>query len=270
MKKNVKINDYDNSAHCVRVWISFYTIAHKEINRFLRIWSQTLLPPVINQSLYFIIFGTFIGSQIRSVNGIQYMAFIVPGLVMMAVINSSFTNVVSSFFGSKFQRNIEELLVSPTPNYVILAGYVMGGVARGILVGAIVFGISAFFTHPVIHNGFLVALFIFLTAVVFSLGGFINAVFATKFDDVAIFPTFVLTPLTYFGGVFYSIKDLPPVWQTLTRFNPILYMVDGFRFGFYGVADVDVGFSVVMLFGFTILLSALALWMLKRGTGLRT
>ncbi len=251
------------------IWISFLTIARKEIVRFLRIWTQTLLPPVINQSLYFIIFGGFIGSQIRNVQGIQYMAFIVPGLVMMAVITSSFTNVVSSFFGSKFMKNIEELMVSPTPNYVIIAGYAMGGVVRGLMVGAIIFGISALFTHPVIFNGWIIFLFVFLTAVVFSLGGFINALFATKFDDVQIFPTFVLTPLTYFGGVFYSIKDLPPFWQTLTKFNPILYMVDGFRYGFFGISDVDVGFRVMMLVGFTVVLSLWALWLLRRGTGLK-
>jgi ABC-2 type transport system permease protein len=250
-------------------WISFYTIVHKEVTRFLRIWSQTLLPPVINQSLYFIIFGGFIGSQVRAINGVQYMAFIVPGLVMMAVINSSFSNVVSSFFGSKFQRSIEEILVSPTPNWVIIAGYVMGGALRGILVGAIIFGISVFFTHPVIHNPFIIALFVFLTAVVFSLGGLINAIFATKFDDVSIFPTFVLTPLTYFGGVFYSIKDLPEFWQTLTKFNPILYMVDGFRYGFFGISDVDVGFSIFMLVGFTVVFCGVALYLLKKGIGLR-
>jgi ABC-2 type transport system permease protein len=236
----------------------------------LRIWSQTLLPPVINQSLYFIIFGGFIGSQVRSINGIPYMAFIVPGLIMMAVITSSFSNVVSSFFGSKFQKNIEEMLVSPTPNWVIVAGYAMGGVARGILVGVIIFAISIFFVHPVIYNGFIVALFVFLTAVVFSLGGLINGIFATKFDDVSIFPTFVLTPLTYFGGVFYSIKDLPSFWQLLTKFNPILYMVDGFRYGFFGFSDVDVGFSIMMLLIFTLVLVAAALYLLKKGTGLKS
>jgi len=251
-------------------WISFYTIVHKEVTRFLRIWSQTLLPPVINQSLYFIIFGGFIGSQVKNINGITYMAFIVPGLVMMSVITSSFTNVVSSFFGSKFQKNIEELMVSPTPNWVIIAGYAMGGVARGILVGAIVFLISALFTHPVVYNIWIVGLFVFLTAVVFSLGGLINGIFATKFDDVSIFPTFVLTPLTYFGGVFYSIKDLPPIWQTLTQFNPILYMVDGFRYGFFGFSDVDIRFSIVMLVVFTILLAGVAWYLLKKGIGLRS
>jgi len=249
--------------------ISFYTILRKEIVRFLRIWSQTLLPPVINQSLYFIIFGGFIGSQIRNIQGIPYMAFIVPGLVMMAVINSSFSNVVSSFFGSKFQKNIEEIMVSPTPNWVIIAGFAMGGVARGLLVGAIVFLISALFTHPVVFNMWIVVLFVFLTAVVFSLGGLINGIFATKFDDVSIFPTFVLTPLTYFGGVFYSIKDLPGFWQTITKFNPILYMVDGFRYGFFGFSDVDIRFSIFMLVGFTVLLAGIAWYLLKKGIGIR-
>lgn len=250
-------------------FVALYTIARKEVVRFMRIWTQTLLPPVINQSLYFIIFGTFIGSQVRNIHGIPYMAFIVPGLVMMAVITSSFTNVVSSFFGAKFQRNIEEIIVSPTPNWVVLLGFVTGGVLRGILVGAIVFIISTFFTHPVIFNFGIILVFIVLTSIVFSLGGFINAIFATKFDDISIFPTFVLTPLTYFGGVFYSIKDLPEIWQNLSKLNPILYMVDGFRYGFYGISDVNIAFSAVMLIGFTIILSFIALRFLKKGTGLK-
>ena len=236
----------------------------------MRIWSQTLLPPVITQSLYFVIFGGFIGSQIPPINGVSYMAFIVPGLIMMAVINSSFQNVVSSFFGSKFQRNIEELMVSPVPNSVIIAGYVIGGVIRGILVGIIVFLISLLFVQPPIYNLALVLLFVILTAIVFALGGMLNAIFAKKFDDISIFPTFILTPLTYFGGVFYSIHRLPEFWQGLSRLNPILYMVDGFRYGFFGFADINVGLSVGILVGLSVILSAACYYFLEKGIGLKS
>ncbi len=250
--------------------VAYKTLVRKEVKRFLRIWSQTLLPPVITQSLYFIIFGSFIGSQLREINGVSYMAFIVPGLVMMAVINSSFSNVVSSFFGSKFQRNIEELMVSPTSNITVIGGFITGGVLRGLLVGAIVFGVSAVFTQPQINNFFLIALFSTLTSMVFALGGFINAIFAKKFDDIGIFTTFILTPLTYLGGVFYSIKDLPEFWQTVSKFNPILYMVDGFRYGFYGFNDVNIWISITMLLLFTFLLGAISYFLLNKGIGLRT
>ncbi len=250
-------------------WIAFKTILRKEVVRFLRIWSQTLLPPVITQSLYFIIFGGFIGSQIPDINGVSYMSFIVPGLVMMAVINSSFTNVVSSFFGSKFQKNIEELLVSPTPNWIIVAGYVGGGVLRGLLVGAIVFLVSLFFINPLIHNIWLILLFVILTSVLFALGGLINAIFAKKFDDTMIFPTFILTPLTYFGGVFYSIDRLPAVWQNVSKLNPILYMVDGFRYGFFGFADVNIWVSVSILVGLTIVLASFSERLLRKGIGMK-
>ena len=251
-------------------YIAFSTIVRKEVTRFMRIWSQTLLPPVITQSLYFIIFGGFVGSQIPAVNGVSYMAFIVPGLVMMAVINSSFQNVVSSFFGTKFQRSIEELMVSPVPNSIIIAGYVIGGALRGILVGAIVFLISLLFVQPQIFNLGWILLFVILTSVVFSLGGLVNAIFAKKFDDIAIFPTFVLTPLTYLGGVFYSIHRLPPFWQNISKLNPILYMVDGFRYGFFGVADVNIGISVGILLITTTLLAGLNYYLLEKGIGLKS
>lgn len=250
-------------------WNAFYTIFRKEVVRFMRIWKQTLLPPVINQFLYFIIFGAFIGSQIKDINGVSYMAFIVPGLVMMAVINSTYMNVVSSFFGAKFQKNIEELMVSPTPTSLIIAGYAMGGVLRGLMVGAIVFIISAFFAVPVIFNMGLIVLFVFLTATLFALGGMLNGIFARSFDDIGLFSTFILTPLTYFGGVFYSIHDLPPFWQTLSRANPILYMIDGFRYGFYGTADVNVLISAVVLALFVVILGALNYILIKRGVGMR-
>ena len=251
-------------------FIALTTIVRKEVVRFFRIWTQTLLPPVITQTLYFIIFGKFVGSRIGNIHGISYMAFIVPGLTMMAVINSAFANVVSSFFSSKFQRNVEELMVSPTPNWVIVLGYCAGGVLRGILVGFIVFVVSIFFTHPAIHSLPVIILFVVLTAVVFSLGGFLNGMFAKKFDDVAIFPTFVLTPLTYLGGVFYSIHSLPEVWQKISQLNPILYMVNGFRYGFYGISDVNVWVSIAILLVFTIILVFLNLYLLQKGIGLKS
>ncbi len=250
-------------------WVAFYTILRKEVTRFMRIWSQTLLPPVINQSLYFIIFGAFIGSQIKNINGVSYMSFIVPGLMMMGVINSSFTNVVSSFFGSKFQRNVEELMVSPTPAWVIVAGFSAGGMLRGLIVAAIIFLVSVFFVHPVVLHPEIVILFSFLTALLFSFGGFINALFAKKFDDISIFSTFILTPLTYFGGVFYSIDRLPPLWQSISKLNPILYMIDGFRYGFYGISDIHIGVSILMLIAMTLILAFLSWYLLKRGYGLR-
>lgn len=251
-------------------WVSLKTIVRKEIVRILRIWTQTLIPPVITQTLYFVIFGKFIGSQIASIHGISYMSFIVPGLVMMAVINNSYGNVVSSFFGAKFQRNVEEIMVSPTPNWVIVFGYVVGGVIRGISVGALVFLVSCFFTRPAIHSLWIIFIFVLLTSVVFSLGGFMNAMFATKFDDVAIIPTFILTPLTYLGGVFYSVHSLPVFWQNVSKLNPILYMVNGFRFGFYGQSDVHIGVSVGMLVVLIIVLGVANIKLMEKGSGLKS
>ena len=251
-------------------WISFLTLLRKEVIRFLRIWPQTLLPPIITQSLYFIIFGGFIGSQLSDINGISYMAFIVPGLVMMGVINSSFMNVVSSFYGSKFMKNYEEFLVSPTTNNAIIFGYVAGGMLRGLLVGLLVFLVSVFFTQPDIQHFGLILLFTLLTSAIFALGGLINGMFAKSWDDISIFPTFVLTPLIYLGGVFYSIKALPEPWQVVSKFNPILYMVDGFRFGFYGFSDVNIWASVGVLVGFFLALLVLALVLFKRGVGLKS
>lgn len=255
-----------------RYWIPFITIARKEVDRFTRIWSQTLLPPVITQSLYFIIFGGFIGSRIGEVDGVSYMGFIVPGLVMMSIITASYSNAVSSFFMSKFQRNIEELLVSPTPNWVIIAGYTFGSVLRGILVGLIVFIISFLFVRPQIDNIFIIIIFGLLTAIVFSLAGLLNGIYAKKFDDVSIFPTFILTPLTYLGGVFYSIRQLPEIWQRISLANPILYMVNGFRYGFYGSSftDVNIWVSFFMLVLATIVLVIINLRLLNKGTGLRS
>lgn len=249
--------------------ISFTTLLRKEVYRFLRIWSQTLVPPVITQALYFLIFGKFIGSQINDISGVNYMAFIIPGLVMMAVINSSFTNVAGSFFSSKFQRSIEEILVSPMPNWAIVGGYVLGAVARGIIVGFLVFCVSVFFTRPTIFNFGFIILFVVLTATVFALAGLTNGILAKKFDDISIFPTFFVMPLTYLGGVFYSINSLPQVWQTISRFNPILYMVNGFRYGFYGISDVNIGTSIFILLLFMFGLIFVNLYLLKEGVGLK-
>lgn len=251
-------------------YITFETLIRKEISRFMRIWTQTLLPPVITQSLYFLIFGTFIGSQLGEINGISYMAFIVPGLVMMGVINSAYTNVVSSFFGAKFQRSIEELMISPTSNIIIILGYCFGGIVRGLLVGIIIYFVSMVFLAPNIQNLGIVMLFSFLTAFVFALGGLLNAIFANKFDDIAIIPTFVLTPLTYLGGVFYSIKDLPIFWQQISKFNPIIYMIDGIRYGFYGQSDFSLFISTGMLLIFCIILFTTNLYILNKGYGLKT
>lgn len=248
---------------------AYLTIVRKEAARIFRIWPQTLLPPLITQSLYFLIFGAFIGSRVGLVDGVPYMAFIVPGLVMMAVIQNSFANVVSSFFGAKFQRSIEEIIVSPTPDWVMLAGFVTGGIVRGTVVGALVFAVSAFFAHPAVAHPWAIVLFLVLTASLFSLAGFMNGVFAKKFDDISIFSTFVLVPLTYLGGVFYSVRQLPPLWQTVSRANPILYMVDGFRYGFFGVAGIPVWRSAALLAAVTAALVAGNLYLLRKGTGMK-
>lgn len=248
---------------------AFNTIVIREIRRFTRIWPQTLLPPAVTMTLYFIIFGNLIGSRIGDMGGFDYMSFIVPGLIMMAVITSSYANVVSSFFSMKFQCSIEELLVSPVPNWIILAGYVCGGMARGLGIGLIVTLLSLAFTRLEIHSLPMVVITVFLTSALFALGGFINAMLATKFDDISIVPTFVLTPLTYLGGVFYSISMLPDFWQAVSMVNPILYMVNAFRFGILGVSDVNPFVALGMILVFISLLTAISLRMLKRGKGIR-
>jgi len=251
------------------LFIAFWTIVTKEVRRFTRIWGQTLLPPAITMTLYFIIFGNLIGSRIGEMGGFNYMEYIVPGLIMMSVITNSYGNVVSSFYSTKFQRNIEELLVSPIPHWVILSGYVIGGVTRGLAVGFIVTLLSLFFTDLQIHNIGITVSIVFLTAVLFSLGGFINAVFANSFDDISIVPTFVLTPLTYLGGVFYSISLLPDFWQNVSMLNPILYMVNTFRYGILGVSDISVGFAYSMILLFIAILFSVSLHLLKSGKGIR-
>lgn len=249
---------------------ALYTIVRREVNRILRIWGQTLVPPAITMTLYFLIFGSLIGSRIGQMGGHSYMDFIVPGLVMMSVIQNAYGNISSSFFGAKFGRHVEELLVSPMPNWVILLGYVLGGVLRGLMVGAIVLIIAMFFTRVSIPHPLVTLASVLLAAVVFSLAGFVNAVYAKKFDDIAIIPTFVLTPLTYLGGVFYAVEALPGWAQTLTLANPIVYMVSAFRHGLLGSSGVDLGLSFAVMLGFTVALTWLGLTLLKRGIGLRS
>ena len=251
-------------------WVALKSIWAKEINRFMRIWVQTLVPPVITMTLYFIIFGNLIGSRIGEMHGFTYMQFIVPGLIMMSVITNSYGNVVSSFFGSKFQRSIEELMVSPVSPHTILIGYTLGGVLRGLMVGVIVTLLSLFFTHLQVHHLGVTILVVVLTATIFSLLGFINAVFARNFDDISIIPTFVLTPLTYLGGVFYSLTLLAPFWQALSHLNPIVYMISGFRFGFLGITDVPLFTTVVVLVVFIVAFYLLCWYLIQRGRGLRS
>lgn len=251
-------------------YTAYKTIVIREITRFMRIWPQTILPPAITMTLYFIIFGNLIGKRIGTMDGFSYMEFIVPGLIMMSVITSSYANVVSSFFSMKFQRSIEEILIAPVPNYIIIAGFVTGGVARGLLVGFIVTLVSIFFTGLSIDNYFITVSVIVMTAILFSIAGMINAVFARNFDDISIVPTFVLTPLTYLGGVFYSIKLLPEFWQAVSLSNPILHMVNAFRFGVLGKSDLNIFYAMIMIVGFIIILTGTTLYLLKKGTGMRS
>lgn len=249
--------------------IAFFTIFGKEIRRFTRIWPQTLLPPAISTALYFLIFGKLIGDRVGTVSGETYMDYIVPGIILMSVISHSYSNVVSSFYSTKFQSHIEELLVAPVPNWIILAGYVCGGIARGVLVGCVVAAIAMLFTQiQVKHWDIAVAVF-FLTATLFSLLGFINAVFADSFDAISIIPNFVLTPLSYLGGVFYSVTMLPGIWQQIALANPILYMVNAFRFGLIGVSDVDIDLAFAITGGFIIVFTCFSLFLLHKGTGIK-
>lgn len=250
-------------------FIAYWTLVRRELIRLFRIWQQTFLPPVITQSLYFLVFGTFIGSQITPINGVRYIEYIVPGLIMMAVINSSFMNVVFSFFSAKFQRSIEELLMAPVTERVILAGYVSGGVARGLITGALVACVSLLFAQPPLAHPFAILFFAGITAIVFALGGFLNALFAKTFDDAGLFTTFVLTPLTYLGGVFYSIDRLPPFFRAVSRANPIVYMVDGFRYGFFGFSDTNPLIGAAILLCTALVLGIVNVRLLKRGYGLR-
>ncbi|MCJ8168060.1 ABC transporter permease [Atopomonas sediminilitoris] len=257
------------SEHLSAARVALYTIVQKEVRRFMRIWPQTLLPPAITMALYFVIFGNLIGSRIGEMGGFDYMQYIVPGLIMMSVITNAYSNVVSSFFSTKFQRSVEELMVAPVSAHVILLGYVAGGVLRGLMVGFIVTLLSLFFTDLSVHHLGLTVLVVLLTATVFALGGFINAVYARSFDDISIIPTFVLTPLTYLGGVFYSINLLPEFWQQVSMVNPILHMVNAFRYGILGVSDISIGVALAMMIVAVAVLYGVAWRLLVNGTGMR-
>jgi len=250
-------------------YIAFMTIVRKEVKRYLRIWTQTLLPSAITMSLYFVIFGSLIGSRIGEMGGFTYMQFVVPGLIMMAIVTNSYSNVVSSFFGSKFNNSVEELLVSPTPNYIILLGYVVGGISRGMLVAIVVTVVSLFFTHLHIHSYFVVVAIVLMTSTLFALAGFINAVYANNFDDISIIPTFVLTPLIYLGGVFYSMDLLPDFWAGVSRLNPLVYVVNAFRYGVLGVSDVSLPLAFGMIGLFTLVAFCYSMHLLNAGKRLR-
>ncbi|GAB6139751.1 ABC transporter permease [Methylosoma difficile] len=249
--------------------IAFRTIVYKETKRFIRIWPQTLLPPAITTALYFLIFGKLIGGRLGDIHGVSYMDYIVPGIILMSVISHAYSNVVSSFYSTKFQRNIEELLVAPVPNWVILAGYVSGGIVRGVLVGGVVALISMLFDPLEFQHPAIAISIALLTAILFSLAGFINAILAESFDDISIIPNFVLTPLSYLGGVFYTVEMLSETWQTISMGNPILYMVNAFRYGLIGVSDVDVTLAFVITGGFITVLVLFSLFLLHRGTGIK-
>lgn len=248
---------------------AFKTIVAKEILRFLRIWVQTLVPAVITTSLYFLIFGNLIGSQLDAINGFSYVDYIVPGIILMSVITNAYGNVVSSFYGHKFQHHVEEMLVSPMPNYILLAGFVVGGVARAIVVGSIVTVVAMFFTDIHFTHSFVIILVVVLTAILFSLAGFVNAVYANSFDDISIIPTFVLTPLTYLGGVFFSLEMLSSFWQNLALFNPILYMINAMRYGMLGISDINIVTAFLIIIAFTLALYFYCLYLLRNGIGLR-
>ena len=253
-----------------RHWVAYQTIAIKELRRILRIWMQTLVPPAITMSLYLLIFGNLIGSRIGEMGGFRYMDYIAPGVIMMAIITNSYSNVVSSFFSARWQRHVEEMLISPIPNHLILLGFVSGGVFRGLAVGLAVTLVAMFFTDLSVSHLGVTVLVVVCTAILFSLAGFINAIFARNFDDISIIPTFVLTPLTYLGGVFYSIDLLPEVWRNASLFNPILYMVNAFRYGMLGVSDIPIGIALLTIGVFILVLFTVCLQLLNRGVGIRT
>lgn len=249
--------------------VAFVTLVRREFRRITRIWVQTIVPPAITMTLYFIIFGNLIGSRIGQMDGFNYMQFIAPGLIMMSIISNSYGNVVSSFFGSRFGKYVEEMLVSPMSHFTMLLGYVIGGLMRGLIVGALVTVIALFFTDLSVQHPFITITIVMLTSAVFSLAGFVNAIFARNFEGISIIPTFVLTPLTYLGGVFYSISLLPEFWQVVSRANPILYMVNAFRYGILGTSDIGIGTAYVIISGFVVALLGLNLFLLRRGVGLR-
>ena len=250
-------------------YTAFQTIMIREFLRFIRIWLQTVIPPAITVALYFIIFGELIGSQIGDIDGFSYIDYIVPGLILMSVISNSYANCVSSFFSSKFHKSVEEMLIAPLPNYIIVAGYVSGGMLRGIVVGIVVTAVAMMFTKIQIHSYSTTIIVFILTSILFALGGLINAIYAKTFDDITIIPTFILTPLTYLGGIFYSIKMLPEFWQNVSLANPILYMINAFRYGLLGISDIDLTMAFIIIILFIMALFAFALHLLNKGVGIK-
>lgn len=255
--------------HLLQERVAFVTIVRKEIRRFVRIWVQTITPPAINAVLYMLIFGGLIGSRISEMDGVPYLDFIVPGIIMMGIIINSYSNVSSSLFASKMQHYIEELVVSPVSNFTILAGFIVGGVARGLMVGILVSIVAFLFTDLSPMHPFITLTVAILTSIMFSLGGFLNGLFAKTFDDISVVPNFVLTPLTYLGGIFYSISMLPEVWQGVSKLNPVLYMINGFRFGILGSSDIPLWQSYAVILVFITALGSLCLWLLNRGVGIK-
>ena len=251
-------------------WIAFKTLVVKEIRRFMRIWVQTIVPPAVSAVLYMMIFGKLIGSRIGVMDGHSYIDFVVPGIIMMAVITNSYSNAVSSFFSAKFQQHIEEILIAPVHNWVILLGFVVGGVCRGLAVGALVAAVSLLFTDISVENPLVTLLVVVLTSTLFAIGGVINSVYAQSFDDISIIPNFVLTPLTYLGGIFYSVKLLPDFWYNVSLINPVLYMVNGFRYGILGSSDFPIWWSFLVILIFILLLSAIALHLMNKGVGIKS
>jgi len=252
------------------MFTSFYTIVRKDVVRIFRIWPQTFLPSIITSILYFLVFGKILGERIGEIGGHPYITFVVPGLVMLAVVTNSFSNVATTFFQAKFfARNIDEVLVSPTPPWVIISGYVAGGMVRGIVIGALVIIVSAFFSPLPMTHPFIILLFLILSSLLFSLAGLVNGIYAKSFDGISIVPTFVLTPLVYLGGVFYSAQALPPLWQKLTYADPIFYLINGFRDGFMGISDISLSLSIGVLLALISILVAISWYLIRTGLGLR-
>ncbi len=251
-------------------WVAFKTLVVKEIRRFMRIWVQTIVPPAVSAVLYMMIFGKLIGDRIGVMDGHSYINFVVPGIIMMAIITNSYSNAVSSFFGAKFQSHIEEMLIAPIHNWVILAGFVVGGVCRGLCVGALVAAVSLLFTRITVENPLITIMVVVLTSTLFAIGGVINSVYAKSFDDISIIPNFVLTPLTYLGGIFYSVKLLPEFWYNVSLVNPVLYMINGFRYGILGSSDFPIWWSFFVIVIFILLLAAVALHLMNKGVGIKS
>lgn len=249
--------------------IGLYTLLKAQIKRTCRLWVQVLVPPIITTALYFMIFGKIMGARIGSIDGISYIEYITPGLIMMAVVNNAFSHVTAVLFGARFQHSIEELLVSPMTNLAILTGYVLGGVIRAFIVGFFVLLVACFFARVQIDHPLLALAVCFIAAVLMALVAFINSVLARTFDDISIIPTFILTPMSYLGGVFYSIHLLPTLWRTISMFNPLLYLINAFRYAFFGVADVAFGTALTVISATALMLAIVCLQMMNKGVGLR-